>query len=148
MLNILPHTYQKVGKWIILIMLIIPACLGLLNGLTDPFSWTGDEVNNNTLFLDQFAQVTYGVIPDIVANLLVVIGITLYFISKDKIQDPFLDSLKLKAVCILFVMSAIVGFVFSDSSIPLMVWSVIQVSGYIIILWILKKQQNEIFTTT
>lgn len=147
MLNILPHTYQKVGKWIIIIMMIIPSFLGFLSGFSDGVRWTGDEVNTTNSFLDQFAQLTYGVIPDIVTNLLGAVGITLYFISRDKIQDPFLDSLKLKAVCILFVLSAIVGFIFSDSSIPLMVWSTIQVSGYMIILWILKKQQNEIFTT-
>jgi len=140
MLNILPHIYQRIGKWMIILMMIVPMIGGIISCLVRPINWSGNEDsdNNISLFIDRVFD-THSWLPEYIGNLLIAIGIILYFMSKDKIQDEYVDMLKLKSISIVFIASAVIGFLFHNVSTPLVIISLIQVFAYIVTLKYFKK---------
>lgn len=143
MLNLLPHIYQKIGKWIVLIFLVGQFILAILFGLAHPTQW-GDEpteISNPHIraLEENITNLLYGDNTAYIINFIIVVGIVLYFLSKDKIQDEYVDMLKLKSVSIVFILSAIMGFLLHNISTPLINISLLQVAGYVIILKYFKK---------
>lgn len=145
MFNILPHLYQRIGKWLIVISILIPFTQGLFMGYEDNGSQTfGKEKMEQVDINNKSVNVTYtktksDLVFEYLSSFFIVIGIILYFISRDKISDEYIDMLKVRSLSIVFVMSAVIGCFSSGYKIELLLLSSFQVFAYVIILKLLKK---------
>jgi len=113
MFNILPHKYQKIAMLIIFLTTMVPSYI--------------------TFFYPDFH------FPERIGHLGWAIAIIMWFVSRDKYSDEFLDSLKLKSMSVVFILSAVFGFLFSDFELPLHLAACYQLIAYAITLFLFKK---------
>lgn len=145
MLNILPHLYQRIGKWLIIISILIPVAHGFFFTFEDNGSQTfGKQKIEKVDLQGKSKDVAYiksntEHVLDYLSTIFIVVGIFLYFLSRDKISDEYIDMLKVKSLSVVFILSAVIGCFSSGFKIELLLLSSFQVIAYVIILKLLKK---------
>lgn len=120
MLNIFPHQYKNVAGWIF-------TCGIICNS------------NFGCKFLSNYLNS-----PEYITNFLIATAFLLYFGSKDEIADEYVDMLKLRSVCIVFIASAVIGFLFNNVSTSLSMVASVQVIAYLLILKFSKYSESEL----
>lgn len=119
-LNLLPHRYKKIGVGLLVFTIIGQLILSVFRSYHCPPEWESAFDKYSTYFFGGPFE-----------SLCIAIGILLYFLSKDKIQDEYIDMLKLRSMSIVFILSAVVGLLFYKVSTPLIIISLVQVVTYI-----------------
>ena len=108
-LQILPNWCKKVGVALFIISIIPAAHDGYLNGL---YGHTADYI------ADYSIQVSIGSFLYHVSEILTIIGLVVYLLSKEKVEDDFINKLRLESyqlTALLGLGSSLILYSFSKS---------------------------------
>ncbi|MEP4883512.1 hypothetical protein [Maribacter dokdonensis] len=134
-LQILPNKFKIVGLFTFFIFCGIPSIISFFMGFTQPF-----ESNENSPFLHELLN------PTIMkyANILTILGMLVYMLSKEKVEDDYITKLRLESyqlatiIClaITFILHLINAEMMFNLSYPLYIFIII----FLIIFYFKKRQ--------
>lgn len=92
-IQILPYNFNRIGLFLFLLGVIGEISVGTYEGLTHPFD---SNENGQNLTPDMVSYITEAIS---------LIGIILYLISKEKVEDELVQKIRLEAMSISFLIS-------------------------------------------
>ena len=95
MMNLLPHIYQRIGKWMVAFYPISHFLIGFMNGYKS--NENGEPLASSELLL--------------FINIIFSIGVIFVLLAKPKINDEFQAQLKLKAVSLTFILGVVISLI-------------------------------------
>ena len=100
--QIFPNRFKSLGKMLFLICFSVPLLTSVFGGLLNPF-----ESNENQSFAEQFLN------SSIIGwlELLSMLGMLIYMLSKEKVEDDYINKLRLEAFQITTLLSIITSFI-------------------------------------
>jgi hypothetical protein len=110
--QIFPNRFKSLGKALFLVCFGIPVLLAFFSGLLNPF-----ESNENISFAEQIMTSS---IADWL-ELFSILGLLIYMLSKEKVEDDYINKLRLESFQITTLFSIVASFIvyFFDRSFEL-----------------------------
>ena len=92
-IQILPYTFNRIGLFLFLLGVTVPAIAGVYLGITNPFDSNENGQNLAPNFLIDSLEI------------ISLLGIILYLLSKEKVEDELVQKIRLEAMSTSFLIT-------------------------------------------
>lgn len=133
-LQILPHSFKKIGLIILVVCLGVPITWAFAEGLISPFK-PNEEPHIATFLMNTTISKWL--------DFLCIIGMMIFVLSKEKVEDDFIKKLRLESFQLTFLIGLTIALIFhlmnQDSTISLSYFIYLFMSSFLIIFAIKKR---------